>query len=57
MFTGWEHNFSYPVWIAAVFSPADAYSSDSVFVDKIEPQPIGEEINGEVMWTNRSSRH
>lgn len=57
MFTGWEHNFSYLVWIAAVFSlPADS-SSGSVLVDKTEPQPIGEQMNGEVTWTKRSSGH
>lgn len=55
MFTGWEHIFSYPVWIAAVFSPPAASSSGSVFVDKTEPQPIGEQMNEEVMWTKRSS--
>lgn len=47
MFTGWEHIFSHPSWIAAGFSPLAAASSSSVLIDKTKHQPIGKQKNGE----------
>lgn len=58
IFTGWEHNFSHPSWITAVYSPPAAASSSSMLIDKIKHQPIGKKMNGgKVMRTKRRSGH